>query len=416
VGVLILMAGGVALAGKARWVARVARIANPVACVLLALNIVPISMSVRPDGPSAAAAGFLDPVVLPTTPPASRPDVYYLIFDRYANERVLREQYGFDNDPFLDELRSRGFTVLDDMVSNYPRTIPSLASSLNMGYLDRLASVEGPESHEWGAIMALLDRPRVPATFQRLGYRTINVASWWDVTAHDPGADENVNFFQDEFEYVFWQTTMLPALEHYAPIVEPSGFFSDVWEATPKQFEAVARVAEDPGPTFTFGHFLLPHPPYVFRADGRPSFRLPRLSTDEAYVEQVRYTNARIIELLDRLMTNTSPGEEPIIVVQADEGPFPRALATDGDGYDFSEATQPDLERKQGILSALYLPGHEDAIPGSMTPVNTFRLILSTYFGAELPLLPDRAFVYRDQEHPFDLSDVTERLRAGMVP
>lgn len=416
IGALILMSVGVVIGVKARWVPRVARVANPVACALLALNIVPILASPRADDASAAAAGFGDPVVLPAAPPASRPDVYYLILDRYANERVLREQYGFDNGPFLEELRSRGFTVLDDIVSNYPRTIPSLASSLNMGYLSRLAEVEGPDSQAWGAIMALVERSRVSTTFQRLGYRSINIASWWGVTAYDPGADENVSFFQDEFEYVFWRTTMLPTLARYTPIPEPNSFLSDVWGATPKQFDAVARIADDPEPTFTFGHFLVPHPPYVFRADGRPAFRLPRLSTDEAYIEQVRYTNARVVELLDRLMASSSPGDRPIIVIQADEGPFPRDLSLEGDHYDFYEASQPDLERKQGILSALYLPGHEDTIPEFMTPVNTFRLILSGYFGADLPLLPDRAYVYRDHDHPFELHDVTARLRAGMEP
>ena len=416
VGALILMSVGVVIGVKARWVPRVARIANPIACVLLTLNIVPILTSLRAVDASAAAAGFEDPVVLPARPPASRPDVYYLILDRYANERVLREQYGFDDGPFLDELRSRGFTVLDDIVSNYPRTIPSLASSLNMGYLDRLAEVEGPDSDDWGPIMALIEGSRVSTTFQRLGYRSINIASWWDVTANDPGADENVSFFGDEFQYVFWQTTMLPTLARYTPIADPNGFLGDVWEATPKQFDAVARIAENPEPTFTFGHFLVPHPPYVFRADGQRSFQLPQLSTDEAYIEQVRYANARILELLDRLLIGSSPGDQPIIVVQADEGPFPQGLNLEGEHYDFYEASQPDLERKQGILSALYLPGHEDAIPEFMTPVNTFRLILSRYFGAELPLLPDRAYVYRDHAHPYELYDVTARLRDGMEP
>ena len=44
-------------------------------------------------------------------------------------------------------------------------------------------------------------------------------------------------------------------------------------------------------------------------------------------------------------------------MLQADEGPYPEALMADEPNYDFVEATQPDLERKQMILNALSLPG-----------------------------------------------------------
>jgi hypothetical protein len=43
--------------------------------------------------------------------------------------------------------------------------------------------------------------------------------------------------------------------------------------------------------------------------------------------------------------------------------------------------------------------------------VNTFRLIFDRYFGADLPILPDRAYVIRSNQRPFDLVDVTERIR-----
>ena len=348
---------------------------------------------------------------LPAPAPAALPDIYYLIFDRYANERVLREQFGFDNGAFLDALRSRGFTVIDDAVANYPRTTPSLASSLSMGYLDRLAREQGPASLEWGAMNTLIDRSLVSTTLERLGYRTVNVGSWWDSTAYDPGADENISVFpNDEFGYVFWQTTMWPTLARLTSVAEPNTLNRDIWRDTPKQFDAVAEVAQRSRPTFTFGHFLLPHPPYVFRADGRRADLLPRLPADEAYVEQVEFANTKIQDLLDALLAGAAPGDEPIIVLQADEGPYPQGLIDDEDHYDFFEATQVDLERKQMILNALYLPRHQDDVPGFLTPVNTFRLILSRYFGADLPMLPDRTYVFRDNLHPYEFHDVTARL------
>jgi hypothetical protein len=53
---------------------------------------VPIAAaSIRPDPAAASGDRPGAPVVtLPDDPPAATPDVYYLIFDRYAGERVLR--------------------------------------------------------------------------------------------------------------------------------------------------------------------------------------------------------------------------------------------------------------------------------------------------------------------------------------
>ena len=61
------------------------------------------------------------------------PDVYYLIFDRYAGERTLQEFCAsFDNRDFLSDLKSRGLLCENHRSCNYPQTYFSLASSLNI--------------------------------------------------------------------------------------------------------------------------------------------------------------------------------------------------------------------------------------------------------------------------------------------
>ena len=63
------------------------------------------------------------------------------------------------------------------------------------------------------------------------------------------------------------------------------------------------------------------------------------------------------------------------------------------------------------ILNALNLPGAEDALYESLTPVNTFRVVLSAYFDAGLELLPDRSY-FAAWSRPYDFTDVTEQLRS----
>jgi hypothetical protein len=53
-------------------------------------------------------------------------------------------------------------------------------------------------------------------------------------------------------------------------------------------------------------------------------------------------------------------------------------------------------EKRLQILNAYYLPdGGSELVYSTFTPVNTFRLILSYYFGEDLPFLPDKSY-YRE--------------------
>jgi len=62
-------------------------------------------------------------------------------------------------------------------------------------------------------------------------------------------------------------------------------------------------------------------------------------------------------------------------------------------------------------LGAYYLPDQPAGFfPDDHTHVNTFRGILSAYFGADLPALPDRSYDWPDNDHIYDFIDVTDRL------
>jgi hypothetical protein len=60
------------------------------------------------------------------------PDVYYIILDGYVRSDILLSNYGFDNSEFSENLEDRGFYIADQSYSNYPFTILSVPSTLNM--------------------------------------------------------------------------------------------------------------------------------------------------------------------------------------------------------------------------------------------------------------------------------------------
>lgn len=357
---------------------------------------------------ATADAGSLEP-----SGPAR--DVYYLIFDRYASRSVLSELYGFDNRPFLSSLKERGMVVLDDAVANYPGTTHSLASSLNMTYLDDLASDVGAASDDWGPLQDAFRGSAIQRTFDSMGYRTVHVGSWWEPTFADPSADTNHVFTGlREFPQAFLFTTAAPWLADALHLVDIRDPARTQFERVAFQLEAIGETSMDPEPTFTFAHLTLPHTPYVFDADGRyrPSGR--DMPVEVAYLDQLRATNTMIGDLLDELLGGPD-ASDPIIVLQSDEGPHPPALDAEPElRVEWPNAPGAELERKLRILDALYLPGVPASdVDRAMTPVNTFRVILNEYFGGDLPVLEDRVYVYSSWERPYDFVDVTQRLRPG---
>jgi len=400
---LVAIAGLVLVWRGGRWVIPVTRAANFAAVLLVAFNVVRLADFAVTGGRAAAAMSSASPEVqVPDN--VRRPDIYYIILDRYANADTLQEVYGFDNSSFLAELERRGFTVADSSWSNYFKTALSLSSSLSMDYLDgeALAAVQGLERQSfYPANLMLQGRLAVPATLKSIGYEYIHIGNWWEPSATNVDADVTVRFEEGaEFSAALLSTTAWMLTQPLNPTEAPDTAetrFLRAREHTLFAFDRLEDAADRPGPTYVFAHFLVPHTPYVFNADGtRPTQAdLRARSGDESYLQQLLWANERILRVLDHLL-NAPPDEQPVIILQADEGPLPDRFAADEGSFDWLQATPEEIAQKFGILNAVHLPRVDATGVGfhdRLSPVNTFRIVFTTYFGAELPLLPDRVYL-----------------------
>jgi phosphoglycerol transferase MdoB-like AlkP superfamily enzyme len=174
------------------------------------------------------------------------------------------------------------------------------------------------------------------------------------------------------------------------------------------EFSQVEATASQPGPNYVFAHFLVPHPPYVFNADGsQPTAeQTAERGTYGGYIEQMRWTNTRILQLLDTLLAGPV-AERPVIVVAADEGPYPPRYEANQRTFPWLEATPAEVSQKFEILNAMYLPGLDPAAYGyndRRSPVNTFRIVFNAEFDAGLPLLPDVSYLSPDQGHLYQFT------------
>jgi hypothetical protein len=345
--------------------------------------------------------------------PARPPDIIHVIFDRYASDAVLRNRYRFDNSTLTQELRARGFVVADHSNANYFKTGLSLAATLNHMYLnDQFAGLEA--TSDWRPVYRLVDQHNVWRSLKPLGYEYVHLGSWWEPTRHNSNATRNRSYASiPHFAHWLYRNTPLSDLG-----VSAGGMLDarrEQWKRIHAQLKDLETIRAGERPLFAFVHFLLPHDPYVFgpRGEFLPPEVVKKRTTSENYVNHIRFANVVLLQVVDRLLKDSSR-QKPVIIVQADEGPLPARYDADTLAFDWRQATPDELREKFGILNAMYLPGAAGhGLHPGITPVNTYRVLFNEYFGADLELLPDRSFVSVGDRKPYQFIDVTHLVKAG---
>jgi hypothetical protein len=366
------------------------RVLNVIAATLVIINAASIVQTAarRPRIPAGED-------VRTSRPAAARPDIYYLVLDAYARADVLSEVFGFDNTPFVRGLEARGFTVAGRSYANYNLTQQSLASTLNMTYLDGLAKDVGYASSDREPLYAMIRGNRVMAFLKSQGYRVVTVSSSIEPTDFR-GVDRYFGFAlsESEFRSVLLDTTPWPLFFGSRRSAESyDAHRGRILNA----FRSLEEAPYEKGPFFMFVHIMAPHPPFVLGPNGEarePNYLFSMVDADRLhgnepravddyivrYREQLAFLNTRILAAVDAILARSA--DPPVIVIQGDHGS--RAYAD----LDRPEASY--LEENLAILNAFHLPGPAggSAYP-EITPVNTFRLIFRGYFNADLELLPD---------------------------
>ena len=102
------------------------------------------------------------------------PNVYYIILDKYASSKVLKDVFNFDNQDFISQLNARGFHVTENSHSNYAGTFLSLTSSLNMEYVNYLADTVGVDSSDRKLSYQLYGDNNIMNIFKSLNYTLVS--------------------------------------------------------------------------------------------------------------------------------------------------------------------------------------------------------------------------------------------------
>ncbi len=342
-------------------------------------------------------------------PTEALPDIYYIILDGYGRNDQLMQQCGFDNSAFTDGLRDRGFFVADKSNSNYAMTFMSLASSLNLRYMTAESERLGRESTDRRTPYAMEKESDIARYLQAKGYKYVHLNTWFPGTDESPIADVSVPETPSEFNLRFVETTILrPYAWNVANLISAQQQSSQS-DMLLTHFKTLEQLPEDKSPTFTLAHIISPHPPYMFDQVGNVVDPAPDGWTNlqPLFVEQLKYINKRMNKIVDTIVAESE--HEPIIIIQADHGTAFLAEASDPDFGD----NPAFVEERMAILNAYYVPEKcREQLYDSITPVNTFRVVLNSVFGEKFPLLPDEIH-FSWYYQPYDTADVTQQVRSG---
>lgn len=346
------------------------------------------------------------------------PDIYYIIFDRYASSETLAEFFDFDNTVFEVEMEKRGFYMASRSRANYPYSYLSLASSLNYDYLDFIFDHAG-KSADKTIVYPLLKKSRAVQFLKSQGYKYYHFGAWWEPTRTNPLADETFLhesfalplFDLDEFSSKLIQTTLLDFfIKNFTSIKTESGGGGS--RIVYYQFDQLEKIPHMAGPKFVFAHIFLTHPPYFFNKEGilLSHSTIKEMEEKELYLESVLFANKKILHLVDTLISDSA--RPPVIILQADEGPYARIVKS------LEEWKKADrmLRFRTGILNSYYLPQKNQTIlHKEISPVNTFRIIFNLYFGTSFEILEDKTFISARFDNLYEFNNITKTIRLGTL-
>jgi hypothetical protein len=340
------------------------------------------------------------------------PDIFYIILDGYGREDALKRVMHFDNSGFIDALKKRGFYVADKSHSNYVQTELSISSSLNFNLIPNLLPHMSSNSSDRKPLDALISNSAASRFLTGRGYRTISITSGFPPLKF-PFSDL---WLTQAATTSLFETTLL----QMSPFVNRDQVTESqfIWRrsAILGALENTRRLAvESPRPRFVFVHVLAPHPPFVFGPHGElvrhhgpygfwdgsdyMTYAGNRETYRNGYVNQVQYLNSQVLLTVDALLSSK---EKPIILIQGDHGSKMK--------LDQDDLAKTDVTECFENLSTFYVPENvRKRLYPTITPVNSFRILLSSLFGAKLPLMPDKSW-YSPYSKPYQFTDVTAEV------
>lgn len=320
----------------------------------------------------------------------TKPDIYLLLADEYAGDTELKDIFGFDNTSFTKSLEKRGFHVVKNSTGNYNITPFAMASLFSMDYLQSITGTSWDKDDRTSCFNHI-NRNSFVDFLRQNDYRIHNYSMF---RFGDQPAEINSQFFlQDKKGFLaqtFIERVRRDVWFNVGKLLPSPPSLKGLLEYELKNIEAVQGEfvsnlkRESSEPRFFYAHFMMPHHPYYYDANGKRSplsLLTENEKKEEKYLEYLQYSNAIFLRLIDTILSYSK--QPPIILLMSDHG-FRNFTGNVDRKYNFSN------------FNAILLPNRDyREFYDGLSNVNQLRILLNSQFQQKLPLLRDSTIFLR---------------------
>jgi len=319
------------------------------------------------------------------------PDVYLIVTDEYAGEKTLNDLCKFDNSAFLNQLKEKKFHVIKNSVSNYTVTPLSIASLLNIDYIQ--FEKKNLSNIRMRPVYNIIDTNILVPFFRFMGYEFIN-NSVFTVSGQSPLATQS--FTPVNTKIIESQTLLNRLMKDLGYHLIGWGIFEGkqndeytVLRNNNKIIANIKRQLKEQGkrPRFSYSHLTMPHPPYYYDSKGKlyPRAEIANEKIyewkEDRYLEYLKYTNGVLINLVDFILKHSKT--PPVIILISDHG-FRHHFKDVHEEYDFYNLNATFLPDR-------YFPKFYD----NMSNASSMRALLNILFNQHLSTDKQERFYIR---------------------
>jgi len=323
----------------------------------------------------------------------TKPDIYFLVFDEYSSTKALKETWHYDNSDLDSFLVKKGFRLLPDSRSNYNFTEFSIASTLNMDYLN-IPDPSACTVKDYNTCFELIKNNRVSSILSSIGYDIVNY-SIFDIQKNPSPVKEH--FLPLKTRLITSQTFSSRVRKDLSHLFVAGKFevkwLSDdliytTYKNNQKIITAILTDSNDDTnkPRFVYSHIEMPHPPFYYNRYGQQKSKeeviRDNMTMDmSAYLDYLPKTNEVIKQIVNNILDH--PKRPVAIVLMGDHG--------------YREKQEKDFQFRN--LNAVYLSsGNYSGFYDSITNVNEYRVLFNNLFNAALPLKKDLTIFLTDKK------------------
>jgi len=319
--------------------------------------------------------------------PVTLPSIYLILLDEYSGNESLAEYFNYPNSRFKKFLTDNDFYIVKNPTSNYNLTIFSMASLLDMDFINDIGSATWLNHYGYKKALQTIDNNKTCRLLKEFGYKIRNKSPFYVdglPPAYNPG------WFPDKINLVQHQTMYYKIAKALPDLLlgkfdiqnleqRHSDFTDDYNHRVLKEVLDETNLT-DSIPTFTYAHLMMPHEPYLRDSSGNvvPPYErgveIVQRQEDSSYFQYLIYTNNIIAEFITSLKQKT--GGKAVILLISDHG--------------FKSVAKKKQKYGYNNLHALYLPSRKYSgwYPG-ISNVNAFPQLFNTVFGTKMQLRKD---------------------------